>query len=81
MEDSIASLKLIKVKQKVNEKLFTKMLKNSMSPEKQRKIKNRYDNYVSLNSKTNRQGIGMKEGDLKTGLQLLQNLLARITQW
>ncbi|CAI2367421.1 unnamed protein product [Moneuplotes crassus] len=46
VNNQIANLKLVKVKQKVNEKLFTKMLSNAMSPEKQRKIKSRYDNYA-----------------------------------
>ena len=48
IELSLLSLKFAKFKEKVNEKLFSKLAKNSMSPQQQIQIKARYDNYVKL---------------------------------
>ena len=46
IENSLENFKFTKLKEKVNDKLFSKMMKNAMSPLQQIKIKSRYDNYV-----------------------------------
>lgn len=44
--NSLSTLKLIKFKERVDERIFTKMASNSMSPQQQNLIKARFDNPV-----------------------------------
>ena len=46
--NTLSQLKLVKFKEKVNEKIFSRMVMNSMSPQQQKKIKERFDRNVSL---------------------------------
>jgi hypothetical protein len=47
--NSLSALKLIKLKENINEKLFSKMASNSMSPQKQNLIKICLENPVCFN--------------------------------
>ncbi|CAI2367666.1 unnamed protein product [Moneuplotes crassus] len=45
-QNSLESIKGAKMRRRVNEKLFSRMMLHSMSPQQQKKIKSRYDNYA-----------------------------------